>query len=95
MGKVYVRPMAKRVAWLCLALTLWSLVAFAIHNHSSFDESATCTVCVAAHSASPILTSRLAKAVFIPLRIVLTTEPVSAKQRLITFALAVRPPPEV
>lgn len=94
-GKRNMRSMSKRVAWLCLALTLWSLVAFATHNHSGLADSATCTVCVAAHSASPVTTSRLPKAVFVPVRVVLVSEPVSAKQRLISFALAVRPPPEV
>jgi hypothetical protein len=89
------RSMSKRVAWLCLALTLGSLVAFATHNHSRLDDSATCTVCVAAHSASPVTTSSLPNAVFVPGRVVLVPEPVSAKQRLIVFALAVRPPPEV
>jgi hypothetical protein len=89
------RPTLKRVAWLCLALTLWSLIAAATHSHSSLDDSATCTVCVAAHSASPVVVSTLPDTAFTPVQLVLVADPVSAKQRLIPFALTVRPPPEV
>jgi hypothetical protein len=89
------RTTSKRVAWLCLALTLWSLIAFATHSHSSLDDPATCTVCVAAHSASPVAVSKLPDAAFSPVQLVLVADPVSAKQRLIPFALTVRPPPEI
>ena len=50
------RSISKRIAWLSLLLTLWSALAFAVHHHSTQDESATCQVCVAAHSASPAST---------------------------------------
>jgi hypothetical protein len=88
------RSILKPIGWMCLLLTLLSAVAFAAHHHSSATESAKCTVCIAAHSASPKTTSTLANATFVPLA-TFRTKPVSAKQRLIAFALCVRPPPSV
>ena len=86
------RSISKRIACLCIVLTFWSAFAFATHHHSSATEAATCTVCVAAHSASPKAPSTLTRTTFV---VVSTFRPqtVSAKQRLITFALCVRPPP--
>ena len=85
---------SKRIAWLSLLLTLWSAMAFAVHHHSSQDESAACQVCIAAHSTSPTNSSPAPKPVF---RSVLTFRPVpaDAKQQLIAFALYIRPPPAV
>jgi hypothetical protein len=85
---------SKRIAWLSLLLTLWSALAFAVHHHSSQDESTTCQVCVAAHSASPTTASPTPKPVFrrvVPFR----PRPTDAKQYLVAFALYVRPPPAV
>jgi len=85
---------SKRVAWLALVLTLWSAFAFAVHRHSSQDESSSCQVCIAAHSASPTNASPTPKPVF---RRVVRFRPraAAAKQRLEAFALYVRPPPAV
>ncbi len=88
------RSSLKRVAWLSLLLTLWSAFAFAVHHPSSQDESTTCQVCVAAQSAAPATASPTPKPVFrrvLPFR----PQPSSAKQRLVAFALSVRPPPAV
>ncbi len=79
---------------LCLLLTLWSAVAFAVHQHSSAAEAAKCTICIAAHSASPKVTTTLPKVLFVSASTFLP-EPISAKQRVIAFALWVRPPPSV
>jgi hypothetical protein len=87
------RSISKRIASVCLLLTLWSVYAFAAHHHSNSTEAVKCTVCVAAHSASPVASSKLPNASFVPLCTV-AAEPVTAKQRLVTFALNVRPPPE-
>jgi hypothetical protein len=88
------QSISKRIAWLSLLLTLWSALAFAVHHHSSQDESATCQVCIAAHSASPTNASPTPKPVF--RRVVrYRPKPTSAKQWLVAFALYVRPPPEV
>jgi hypothetical protein len=88
------QSISKRIAWLLLLLTLWSAFALVTHHHSSATEAAKCTVCVAAHSASPKPTSNLPKVTFVPVS-TFWSEPVSAKQRLIAFALCVRPPPSV
>ena len=88
------RLVSKRVAFFCLLLTLWSTVLFAAHHHSSATEAAKCTVCIAAHSASPKATSTLLTAPFIAVS-TCTAEPITAKQRLTAFALCVRPPPSV
>jgi hypothetical protein len=84
----------KRLAWLPLLLTLWSAMAFAVHQHASQEESTTCQVCVAAHSASPAIVPPAPKMVF---RRVLASRsrPAAAKQHLKPFALYVRPPPTV
>jgi hypothetical protein len=88
------RSITKRIACLCVLLTFWSAIAFAVHQHSNATEAAKCTVCVAAHSASPKAPSTLLKATFVVVS-TFRTEPVAAKQRLIGFALCVRPPPSV
>ena len=41
-------------AWLCLSLMLWTVAAESTHNHPNQTESASCLICVVAHSASPI-----------------------------------------
>jgi hypothetical protein len=88
------RSFSKKVAFFCLLLTFWSTVAFAAHSHSSATEAAKCTVCVAAHSASPKDISTLLKATFVAVS-TFRADPVAAKQRIAVFALSVRPPPSV
>lgn len=88
------QSISRRIAWLSLLLTLWSAFAFAVHRHSSQDESATCPVCVAAHSASPASVAPSPKPVF--RRVTqFRPQPADAKQRLVAFALSVRPPPSL
>jgi hypothetical protein len=86
------RSASKKIALLALLLTLWSAFAFAAHHHSSQEESASCQVCVAAHSASPAIAALPPKPIF---RSVAAYRPraATAKQRLETFASYVRPPP--
>ena len=86
------RSISKRIACLCVLLTFWSALAFAAHQHSSDTETSTCTVCVAAHSASPQTATTLPRVMFVSVSTFLP-EPVSAKQRLTVFLLCVRPPP--
>jgi hypothetical protein len=88
------RSISKRIAWLSLLLTLWSALAFAVHHHSTQDESSTCQVCIAAHSASPTSTAPTPKPVFRRV-VIFRSQAAAAKQRLIAFALSVRPPPSV
>jgi hypothetical protein len=89
------RSTLKPVAYLCLLLILGSAIAFAAHHHSDGTEPATCTVCVAAHSASPATPILSLQATFLAVSRVRPVAVVAAKQRLIAFALTVRPPPEV
>ncbi|MFZ1050251.1 MAG: hypothetical protein WBP65_09545 [Candidatus Sulfotelmatobacter sp.] len=89
-----VQSISKGIAWLSLLLTLWSAVAFAVHRHSSQDESTTCQVCVAAHSASPTNAAPTPKPVFRRV-VAFRPRPTAAKQHLVAFALYVRPPPSV
>jgi len=88
------RSISKRIACLCLLLTFWSAIAFAVHQHSNATEAAKCTVCIAAHSASPKATTTLPKVLFVSAS-TFRPKPVSAKQCLIAFALSVRPPPSI
>jgi hypothetical protein len=92
-GYQTVRPMLKRVALLCLLLTLGSALAFVVHHHSNAAESAKCTVCVVAHSAAPKASTNLLKTRFSPV-LTLQAEPVSSRQHFVAFALRVRPPPQ-
>jgi hypothetical protein len=89
-----VRSISKRIACLLVLLTFWSAIAAAAHQHSSVVESAKCSVCAVAQSASPKAPSTLTPVTFV---IIATFQPqsVPAKQRLIAFALCVRPPPSV
>jgi hypothetical protein len=88
------RSKSKPIACLLLLLTFWSAIAAVVHQHASAEESIRCTVCVAAHSAAPRAQSSLTLTSFLVVSTV-RTQAVSAKQRLIAFALSVRPPPAV
>jgi hypothetical protein len=76
-------------------LMLVSAYGFAAHTHSSALEETQCTICVIAHSASPAATCNLPSASLVLVQLVVVAEPRSAKQRLVPFALTVRPPPTV
>ena len=89
------RSVLKPVAGLCLLLMLVSAYGFAAHQHSSSLDEAQCTVCVIAHSASPAASCELPSAFLILVLLLVLAEPLSVKQRLIPFALTVRPPPAV
>ena len=92
-------PVCKRVAGLCLVLILWSAVAFAVHHHADGDESAQCSaqcsVCLAALTAAPAQLAIPPQTTLLAVASVETPSESAAKQRLATFALAVRPPPEL
>jgi hypothetical protein len=87
------RSALKPIAWLCLLLTVSAAYSFAAHQHSSSSDDAQCTICLVAHSASPVAASSLPSAFSILVLLIGVAEPVSAQQRLVPFALTVRPPP--
>jgi len=88
------RSLSKKIAFLCLLLTVFSAVGLVAHHHSSRIDAAKCSACVAAYSAAPKAVSVLAKATIV-FSSAVVLDPVSAQQRLIPFALRVRPPPTV
>ncbi len=88
------RSHLKGIAWLCLLLMVSSAWADVAHHHSSKANASACQVCVAAHSTVPTHASPTPKP---ELRrtIAVNCRAVGAKQRLISFARYVRPPPTV
>ncbi len=91
---IAVRSIARKIGWLCVLLTLWLAVASVAHHHSNPDRASTCAVCVAAHSTTKSTHFTLpATTSFLVATVVLPTP--SARQRLLAFALTVRPPPEI
>jgi len=88
------RSISKKIALLCLLLTFCSATALVAHHHSSPTDALKCTICVTAHSASPKAVSALPNLAFVRISAV-QRETVSAQQRLIAFALSIRPPPAV
>ena len=89
------RSVIKRMAWLCLLATLLSAYAFATHQHSNSLDESQCTICVVAHSAFPVAPSNLPSVAVVLLPLVVPEGTFLAKQRLVLFALSVRPPPVV
>jgi hypothetical protein len=79
-------------AWLCLSLMLWAAAVESTHNHPTQTESASCSICVAAHSASPTLSSIQAAPIFAAIGL-LQEEDVVAKIRFDFSDLGIRGPP--
>jgi len=79
-------------AWLCLSLMFWTAAAESTHNHATRTESASCSICVAAHSASPAASSGHAAPVFAAVGL-LQDEDIIAKAQLDASNLGIRGPP--
>jgi hypothetical protein len=79
-------------AWLCLFLMVWTAAAESTHNHPTLRDSASCSICVAAHSASPTLSSSPAAPVFAAIGL-LREEEVNAKTQFDFSELGIRGPP--
>jgi len=79
-------------AWLCLSLMLWTAAAESTHNHPSQTEAASCSICVAAHSTSPTVSSSHVSPVFATVG-VLREEDVVAKARFDFSEQGIRGPP--
>jgi hypothetical protein len=88
------QSISKNVALVSLLLTVLSAAALTAHHHSSATEAARCSVCVTAHSALPKAATTAPETAFVS-AFIQVPEPVSAQQRLVSFALRVRPPPGV
>jgi hypothetical protein len=72
----------------------WAAVAESTHNHPNKTESASCSICVVAHSTTPTASSHQARPVFAAVGL-LQEEEVIAKARLGVFDLGIRGPPAV
>jgi hypothetical protein len=73
---------------------LWTAVAESTHHHPNKTESASCSICAVAHSATPTATSNQVRPVFAAIGL-LQEEEVIAKARLSIFDLGIRGPPAV
>lgn len=82
------------LAWLCLSLMLWTAVAESTHNHPNQTESASCSICVVAHSTTPTASFNQTRPVFAAVG-VLQDEEVIPKARLRVRDLGIRGPPAV
>jgi hypothetical protein len=82
------------LTWLCLSLMLWTAVAESTHNHPNKTESASCSICVVAHSTTPTASANQARPVFAAVGL-LHEEEAIAKARLTVFDLGIRGPPSV
>lgn len=79
-------------AWLCLSLLLWTVAAESTHHHPNQTESASCLICVVAHSASPAAISGHATPVFAAVGM-LQEQTILAKARLDFSDAGIRGPP--
>ncbi|PYV86581.1 MAG: hypothetical protein DMG90_20890 [Acidobacteria bacterium] len=87
------RSLAKRVAIVCILLTLWSAVAVVAHHHVNKTDAQKCSVCVSAHGSVAVSRIQTATPIFVqiaPLRF----KSFSSEFRVVAFALSVRPPPQ-
>jgi hypothetical protein len=72
----------------------WTAVAESTHNHPNKTESASCSICVVAHSTAPAASADQARPVFASVGL-LQEEEINAKARLSVFELGIRGPPAV
>jgi hypothetical protein len=73
---------------------LWTVVAESTHNHPVKTGSASCSMCVVAHSTARAASSHQGRPVLSAVGI-LQDEEVSAKARLGVFDFGIRGPPAV
>jgi hypothetical protein len=82
------------LTWLCLSLMLWTAVAESTHTHPNKTESASCSICVVAHSTAPTNNINQARPVFAAIGL-LQEEELIAKARISISELGIRGPPAV
>jgi hypothetical protein len=79
-------------AWFCVSLMLWAAAAESTHSHPTRTESASCSICVAAQSARPTLSSGHSAPAFAAIGL-LQEEDVIAKARFEFSERGIRGPP--
>jgi hypothetical protein len=89
---VTMRAFAKCVAIVCLLLTISSAVAVVTHHHSKGIDTAKCSICAAAHSATSTPAANSTVTAFTS-HFAFRSVSGPAKEQVIAFALSVRPPP--
>jgi hypothetical protein len=82
------------LTWLCLSLMIWTAVVESTHTHPNRSESASCSICVVAHSTAPSASIHQARPVFAAIGL-LQEEEVIAKARISISELGIRGPPAV
>jgi hypothetical protein len=80
--------------WLCLSLMFWAAAAESTHNHPKQTESASCSICVVAHSASPTFSSGHSAPIFAAIGLLLEEDAV-AKAQFDFSNLGIRGPPAI
>jgi hypothetical protein len=78
--------------WLCLSLMLWTATVESVHHHPSQTESTSCSICVAAHTTRPTVSSHQARPIFSTVSL-LHEEEIIARPRLDAVDLGIRGPP--
>jgi hypothetical protein len=73
---------------------LWTAVVESTHNHPNKTESASCSICVVAHSTAPSTSNQQAKPLFATIGL-MQEEKVIAKARISISELGIRGPPAV
>jgi len=73
---------------------VWTVAAESTHSHPTQTDSASCSICVAAHSASPAASSRHAAPVFATIGL-LREEDVVAGSRFDFSDRGIRGPPAI
>jgi hypothetical protein len=86
------RLWVKWSSWICLSLMLWTVTVESTHNHPNQTESASCSICIVAHSASPTISSSHTAPVFAAVGL-LREEDVIAKARFDFSEAGIRGPP--
>ena len=79
-------------AWFCVSLMLWAAAAESTHYHPTGTDSASCSICVVAHSSSPTQSSTHVRPLFSTVG-VLQEEEVIARAWFDGFELGIRGPP--
>jgi hypothetical protein len=82
------------LVWFCLSLMLWTVAAESTHHHPRQTESASCSICMVAHSATPAAISGHSRPVFTTVGL-LQEEAIIAQARPPVFDFGIRGPPAV
>jgi hypothetical protein len=78
--------------WLCLSLILWTAAVESTHVHPNQNNASSCSICVAAHTASPAISASHTAPVFAAIGL-LQAAKVVAKARFDFSDAGIRGPP--